>query len=58
MTRVIILSLLAALLGGCVVVPAGYVSYSDGYYRRGYYYDYGPRYYSYGYGYRYRDHGQ
>jgi hypothetical protein len=61
MTRFVVLSILAALLGGCVVVPAGYVSYSDdGYYRRGYYHDYGPRYYSYGYGYRgyYRDHGQ
>lgn len=63
MTRLVVLSILAALLGGCVVVPAGSVSYSDdGYYRRGYYRDYGyyPRYYSYsyGYGYRYRDHGQ
>jgi hypothetical protein len=57
MTRLVVLSLLAALLGGCVVVPAGSVSYGDGYYRRGYY-DYGPRYsYGYDHGY-YRDHGQ
>ncbi|HTR57783.1 MAG TPA: hypothetical protein VMM27_06390 [Casimicrobiaceae bacterium] len=42
------------LLGGCVVVPAGYQS--DGYYRGGY--DHG--YYSYGYGRRgySHDHGQ
>jgi hypothetical protein len=61
MTRLIILSLLAALLGGCVVVPAGYVSYDNGYRRHGYYYrDYGyyPGYYAYGYRGYYRDHGQ
>ena len=61
MTRLIILVVTGALLGGCVVVPAGYVSYDDGYRRQGYYRDYGyyPRYYSYGYrGYYYRDHGQ
>jgi hypothetical protein len=64
MTRFLVLSLLSALLGGCVVVPAASVSYSDGYYHRhGYYRDYGyyPG-YAYGYGYRYRgyygDHGQ
>jgi hypothetical protein len=63
MTRFLILSLLAALLGGCVVVPAGYVSYDNGY-RRGYYrdYSYQPRYYAYNYDYSYRgyyrDHGQ
>jgi len=60
MTRLIILSLLAALLGGCVVVPAGYVSYDNGYHRHGYYYrGYGyPDYYAYGYRGYYRDHGQ
>ncbi len=54
MKRFLVLSLLSALLAGCVVVPAGYVSYSDGYYRgHGYYHGY------YGYrGYGYRDHGQ
>jgi hypothetical protein len=61
MTRLIVLSLLAALLSGCVVVPAGYVSYDNGYHRHGYYYrDYGyyPNYYAYGYRGYYRDHGQ
>ena len=61
MTRLIVLSLLAALLSGCVVVPAGYVSYDNGYHRQGYYYrDYGyyPNYYAYGYRGYYRDHGQ
>jgi hypothetical protein len=55
MTRFVVLSLLAALLGGCVVVPA----YDDGYHR-GYYrsYSYYPGYYSYGYRGYYRDHGQ
>ena len=55
MTRFVVLVLLSALLGGCVVVPAGYVSYDDRYYR-------GHTYYGDGYGYRYRgyyrDHGQ
>ena len=32
MKRVLVLSLLAALLGGCVVVPLGYYR-GDGYYR-------------------------
>ena len=61
MTRLIVLSLLASLLGGCVVVPAGYVSYDSGYRSHGYYYrDYAyyPGYYSYGYRGYYRDHGQ
>jgi hypothetical protein len=61
MIRMITMSLLAVLLGGCVVVPAGYVSYDNGYHRHGYYYrDYGPypRYYSYGYRGYYSDHGQ
>jgi hypothetical protein len=59
MTRFVVLSLLAALLGGCVVVPAGYVAYDDGYHR-GYYrnYSYYPGYYGYGYRGYYRDHGQ
>ena len=61
MTRLIILSLLSALLGGCVVVPAGHVSYDNGYRRHGYYYrDHGyyPGYYTYDYRGYYRDHGQ
>ena len=55
MKRIVLLSLLSALLAGCVVVPAGYVSYGDGgYHQRSYgYYGYGYR----GY-YGYRDHGQ
>lgn len=69
MKRALICSLLAALLGGCVVVPYGYRDHDDGYRYRGYYrgdgyyhrdsYDYGPRYgYGYGYGgFRYNDHG-
>jgi len=60
----VILSLLAALLGGCAVVPLGYGRYGDGYYRgQGYYrgdgYYQGDRYYR-GDGYRgygYRDRG-
>lgn len=54
MTRYLVLSLLAVLLGGCIVVP-----YDEGYHH-GYYRHYGyPHYYSYGYyrGY-YPDHGQ
>jgi hypothetical protein len=60
MKHVVILALLAVLLGGCVVAPAGY-RYRDGdndrHYRyergygRGYGYGYG------GYGYRDREHG-
>jgi hypothetical protein len=55
MTRFVVLGLLSVLLAGCVVVPAGYVSYNDGYYRGHTHYGYG-----YGYGYHgyYRDHGQ
>lgn len=54
MKRKLLCVILGLLLGGCVVVPAGY--HSDGYYRGGY--DHG--YYSYGYGYRgySHDHGQ
>jgi hypothetical protein len=62
MKRALVFSLLAALLGGCVVVPYGYRDHDDGYrYRRdsypGYYgyHDYGPRYGSGGF--RYNDHG-
>jgi len=66
MKRIVILSLLGALLSGCVVVPGAY--YDDGY-RRNYYYGrsyYGDGYYRGGYyaggyysGYRGTwDHGQ
>lgn len=63
MKRIVILSLLGALLSGCVVVPGGY--YDDGY-RRSYYYghgyyDRGRAYYGGGYYGGYRgtwDHGQ
>lgn len=73
MKRALLYSLLAALLGGCVVVPYGYRDYDDGYRYRSHSY-YGPRYsysypgsygyYNYGYprtygyyGFRYQDHG-
>ena len=69
MKRTLIFSLLAALLGGCVVVPYGYRDYDSGYRYHGYYgnrysypgyygyYNYGyPRSYGY-YGFRYQDHG-
>jgi len=37
MKRMLILSTLAALLGGCAIVPIGYGDSRDGYYRdRGY----------------------
>jgi len=59
MKRIILLSLLSALLAGCVVVPLGY---DDGYRGHGYYRGdgYYHGYYGYrGYGYNnYRDHGQ
>lgn len=62
MKRIAVL-LVAALLGGCVVVPydSGY-RYRDGYYHHHDYPGYGysgyPRYYGYGYyGFSYRDHG-
>ena len=62
MKRILILSSLAALLGGCAIVPLGYGYgdhrdgyYRDGYYRDGYYrergYDRGGENYR-GYGYR------
>jgi len=56
MKRGLVLLLASLLLGGCVVVPAGYSYRSDGYYHRDYYhgYYYGNRgYYAY-----YHDHGQ
>jgi hypothetical protein len=55
MKHFVILSLLSALLAGCVVVPAGGYYNGDGYYRHDYYYQHG--YYG---GYRggYGDHGQ
>ena len=55
MKRLVILSLLSALLAGCVVVPAGGYYRGDGYSRHDYYDHRG--YYS---GYRggYGDHGQ
>jgi hypothetical protein len=58
MKRIILLSLLSALLAGCVVVPLGYDDgRGHGYYRGdGYYHGYyGYRGYSNSY---YRDHGQ
>jgi hypothetical protein len=61
MKRFLIFSLLAALLGGCVVVPAGDPYRGHGYYRGngyyrgdGYYRGYDNRGY---WGYPYRDHG-
>lgn len=58
MKRMMILALLCAVLGGCVVVPVGDGYRDDGYYRRhGYDHD---DYYHHGYyrdGYGYRDHG-
>jgi len=56
MKRGLVLFLASLLLGGCVVVPAGYGYRGDGYYHRDYYhgYYYGNRgYYAY-----YHDHGQ
>jgi hypothetical protein len=55
MKRALIYSLLAALLGGCIVVPYGYRD-DDGYRHRGYYgYEHRDGYP--GYGYRSYDHG-
>ena len=47
MKRALVLCLLTALVGGCVVAPYGY-GYRDGYYRHGYYHG--------GYYYHDRDH--
>jgi len=59
MKRFVLLSLLISLLAGCVVVPAGYGYYGDGYGYRQRSYGYYGGYYGYGYrGYGYRDHGQ
>jgi hypothetical protein len=58
MKRILILSLLGALLGGCVIVPAGYGYRGDGYYRGNGYYHGDGYYRGDGYrGYGYRDHG-
>jgi hypothetical protein len=61
MKYILILSIIAASLGGCVIVPAGYGDSRDGYYRDGYYNhnDGNYRHYSYrsNQGYAYRDHG-
>jgi hypothetical protein len=35
MKYILILSILAALLGGCAIVPAGYGDHRDGYYNQG-----------------------
>lgn len=58
MKRILIFSLLSALLGGCVIVPLGHGYRGDGYYRGdghyrgdGYYRRDGQR------GYGYQDHG-
>ena len=66
MKNILILSIVAALLGGCIITP-GYSDQRDGYYQRGnnrgdgYYRDNGYRdngYRDYGYqGSPYRDHG-
>jgi hypothetical protein len=55
MKRAVLFCLLAALLGGCVVVPYGYRD-DDGYRHRGEY-GYEHRGYPGYYGYRYYDHG-
>ena len=62
--KIIVIFLLAALVGGCAVVPLGYGRYGDGYYRgQGYYrgddyYRGGDYYRRDGYrGYGYRDRG-
>jgi hypothetical protein len=55
MKRLLIFSVLSALLSGCVVVPAGGYYRGDGYYHGdGYYRGHDDRGY---WGYRYRDHG-
>lgn len=54
MKRIVILSLLSALLAGCVVVPAGGYYSGDGYSRHDYY----QRGYSGGYRGGYGEHGQ
>ena len=56
MKYVLILSIIAASLGGCVIVPAGHGDYRDGYYNQndGYYHNYS---YRSNQGYAYRDHG-
>ncbi len=60
MKRLLMLSLLGALLGGCAVAPYEYRDHDDYYHGHGYYrgdgYDRGYG-YGYGYGPSYRDHG-
>lgn len=57
MKYILILSIIAASLGGCVIVPAGYGDNRDGYYNHndGNYHNYS--YYRGNQGYAYRDHG-
>ena len=56
MKYILILSIIAASLGGCVIVPAGHGDNRDGYYNQN---DANYRNYSYrgNQGYAYRDHG-
>jgi hypothetical protein len=56
MKYILILSIIAASLGGCVIVPAGHGDSRDGYYNQN---DGTYRNYSYrgNQGYAYRDHG-
>jgi hypothetical protein len=64
MKKILLLSIMAALLGGCVLAPVGYGDNRDGYYRERSY-NHGDGYYrdsanrgEYGYqGNAYRDHG-
>lgn len=64
MKRLLIFSLVGALLGGCVIVPLGYDHRGDSHYRGDGYYGGGGYYHGDGYyrrdgyrGYGYRDHG-
>jgi hypothetical protein len=54
MKFILILSILAALLGGCVLAPAGYDDNRRGYYYQGHGYGHGDGYYR---GYDDRGHG-
>jgi hypothetical protein len=56
MKRALLYALLAALVGGCVVVPYGYRDDDDYRHHHGYY-GYEHRGYPGNYGYRYYDHG-
>ena len=62
MKHILTLSILAALLGGCAIVPAGYGDHRDGYYYRERSYNrgdsnYPDRYYYYQGDGNYRDYG-